>query len=311
MKSSTLGNYYKEHLSGFRGWPQLSHADEYLLFGDNMGENLSIDETAFSNGELYTIVTNKDGHGKAGTLIAMVRGTKAEDVCRRLLRLPEGKRKRVRTVTLDMAGSMYRIARRCFPNAQQVVDRFHVQKLMHEALQELRIKYRWEALDRENGKRKAARLQKKAYVPETFANGDTPCQLLARSRYLLFKNPNNWTETQRARAEVLFQEYADIRTFYHLSLHLGQIYSTNYDKDVARPKMALWFNKVEEMKYPQFNTVIETFKQHYERILNFFNQRLTNASAESFNAKLKSFRTTFRGVEDVKFFLYRVAQLYA
>nr|WP_308571953.1 hypothetical protein [uncultured Prevotella sp.] len=43
---------------------------------------------------------------------------------------------------------------------------------------------------------------------------------------------------------------------------------------------------------------------------NFFNQRFTNTSTESFNAKLKSFRTTFRGVEDVKFFLYRVAQLY-
>lgn len=84
----------------------------------------------------------------------------------------------------------------------------------------------------------------------------------------------------------------------------------NIDKNVARVKLALWFNEVEEWKYPQFNTVINSFKQHYERILNFFNNRLTNASAESFNAKLKSFRATFRGVDDVKFYLYRVAMLY-
>lgn len=85
----------------------------------------------------------------------------------------------------------------------------------------------------------------------------------------------------------------------------------SYDKDVARPKLALWFNKVEEWGYPQFNTVIRTFQQHYERILNFFVGRQTNAAAESFNAKLKAFRADFRGVTDMKFFLFRVAKLYA
>ena len=92
---------------------------------------------------------------------------------------------------------------------------------------------------------------------------------------------------------------------------MGQSYSTNYDKNVARVKMALWFNRVEEWEYPQFNTVINSFKAHYERILNFFIERHTNANAESFNAKLKAFRTTFRGVGDIKFFLFRVAKLYA
>ncbi|WP_346769982.1 transposase [Phocaeicola salanitronis] len=46
-------------------------------------------------------------------------------------------------------------------------------------------------------------------------------------------------------------------------------------------------------------------------MLNFFLERHTNASSEAFNAKLKAFRATFRGVEDIKFFLFRVAMLYA
>ncbi|MDO8529120.1 MAG: DDE transposase, partial [bacterium] len=37
----------------------------------------------------------------------------------------------------------------------------------------------------------------------------------------------------------------------------------------------------------------------------------TNASAESFNAKLKNFRTVVRGVRDKKFHLFRVSKLYA
>ncbi|WP_462429560.1 transposase, partial [Butyricimonas virosa] len=47
------------------------------------------------------------------------------------------------------------------------------------------------------------------------------------------------------------------------------------------------------------------------RILNFFNNRSTNASAESFNAKLKDFRAQFWGVLDIKFFLFRVAKIFA
>lgn len=136
-------------------------------------------------------------------------------------------------------------------------------------------------------------------------------QLLVRSRYLLFKSPDKWTNSQRIRAEILFKQFDDIKQLYYLTLQLGQIYSQNYDKNVARTKLALWFNKVEEWNYPQFNTVIETFKNHNDRILNFFENRLTNAAAESFNAKLKSFRSTFRGVDDVRFYLYRVMMLYA
>ncbi|MDN3672769.1 transposase [Flavobacterium branchiarum] len=50
---------------------------------------------------------------------------------------------------------------------------------------------------------------------------------------------------------------------------------------------------------------------HYESILNYFNNRSTNASAESFNAKIKEFRAQFRGVRDIEFFLFRLTKLYA
>jgi hypothetical protein len=46
-------------------------------------------------------------------------------------------------------------------------------------------------------------------------------------------------------------------------------------------------------------------------VLNFFDNRSTNTSAESFNAKLKNFRSAMRGVSDINFFLYRVAKIFA
>jgi hypothetical protein len=71
-----------------------------------MGKRLSIDETAFTNGELYTILTNKSAKGKKGSVIAMVKGTKAEDVIAILNKLPQAKKNKVTEVTLDMAGNM-------------------------------------------------------------------------------------------------------------------------------------------------------------------------------------------------------------
>ena len=79
-----------------------------------------------------------------------------------------------------------------------------------------------------------------SFKAEIFSNGDTRKQLLARSRYLLFKNPDKWSVSQRA--EILFEQYDDIKQFYYLSLRLGQIYSCNSKKDEARVNMALWFN---------------------------------------------------------------------
>ena len=51
----------------------------------------------------------------------------------------------------------------------------------------------------------------------------------------------------------------------------------------------------------EFNKVLDTFSSHSTTIINYFEERLTNASAESFNAKIKAFRNQLRGVADVKF----------
>lgn len=75
LKANVLNDYYKNHLSGFHSWNQKKHSEEFTLYACNLGEHLAIDESSLSNGELYTIVTNKDGHGRKGTLVAMEKGS--------------------------------------------------------------------------------------------------------------------------------------------------------------------------------------------------------------------------------------------
>lgn len=307
----TFEKQYKESLSGYREWEQLEHADEWLLFADNIGPRLAIDETSLSSGELYTFVTNRDARTRERSLVAVVAGTKSEDIIAVLLRIDGDKRNEVEEVTLDLSDSMRKIVRTAFPKASRVIDRFHIQKLACDAVQELRIRHRWNAIQQANDEMEEAKFKGEDYVPFRYPNGDTRKELLIRSRYLLFKSADKWTDSQKQRAEILFKEYPDIQKAYGLCHSLRMIFSKNTIKDAARLSMARWYNKVEEAGFHSFNVIAATFHEHYDEILNFYNHRSSNAMAESFNAKIKLFRANLRGVADKKFFLFRIANLYA
>lgn len=242
----------------------------------------------------------------------MVHGTKSEDVIMALNKLPRSLRLKVEEITLDLSPTMKLIAQRCFPNATLVSDRFHVQKLMNEAVSDLRISHRWKAMDLENAEMALAKEVGRKFIPHTFENGDTRKQLLARSRILIMKHFSRWTTSQRKRAEILFHEYPDIKEAYDASMALTDIYNQRIkDKGIALTRLAKWYDRVDRLDCKYFKSVTESMQNNYGTIVNYFDNRSTNASAESFNAKIKAFRGQFRGVRDIPFFLYRLEKLYA
>ena len=234
----------------------------------------------------------------------MVEGVKSDDIIAIINKMPERHRRLVKEVTLDMSNSMNRIVTRCFPCAIKVIDRFHVQKKACEAVQELRIKHRWDAIQEETDLRENAKWLGKEYHPFVFPNGDTKKQLLARSRYLLFKSPDKWSRSHEERANLLFAQYSDIKEAYSLSHSLRMIFFRRVKKDEARLMLARWYDKVDNSGFASFNTIVY---EHYNEILNYF----VNAFAESFNAKIKAFRAQLRGVTDLKFFIYKLTKLFA
>ncbi|WP_281637240.1 transposase [Flavobacterium marginilacus] len=98
--------------------------------------------------------------------MAIIAGTKADKVIEHISKIDYKKRSGVQEITLDMANSMKLISKKCFPKAIQVTDRFHVQKLALEAMQEIRIKHRWEAMDLENQLIMQAKKENKTYIQE-------------------------------------------------------------------------------------------------------------------------------------------------
>jgi transposase len=276
-----------------------------------MGSRLSIDETSLSNGELYTILTNKAAKGRKGSLVAIIKGTESRSVSALLGKLSITSRMDVKEVTQDLSPSMEWITNQCFLNAIHISDRFHVQQLVSDALQDIRIALRWEAIEKENDAIALSRTHGTRYSARVYENGDTEKQLLARSRYLLFKSSSKWTENQSERANILFREFPELKKAYELSMLFRSCYECTTRED-GEKRLIQWYEAVERHRtdFPSFLTAAHSIKAHEGTILNYFYDRSTNASAESFNAKIKAFRSLVRGVTDKKFFLYRIAMIY-
>lgn len=272
---------------------------------------MSIDEVALSKGELYTVITNKEAHGKKGCLAALIEGTKNEIISKALQKVPIGIRMNVKEITLDFAKTMDWICRTNFPNATMVGDRFHIQQIVSEGVQEMRIDLRRKAIDEENTLITAARKDRSIFRPPEYSNGDTPKQLLARSRYLLFKAATKWTASQRERAKILFEKYPELKQGYDLTMMFRGIFECSKTQEKAKERMEQWFEKVGASKLRTLISAANTVQNNLGKVLNYFPDGSTNASAESFNAKIKGFRALVRGVRDIDFFLFRISTFYA
>lgn len=311
VNSATLIRQYKKHSSGYQDWDQGEHAQQYLLFAKNIGPNLSIDEVSLSNGELYTLLTNKAGKGRKGSLVASIQGTRTKDIVAVLEKLPAKLRATVKEVSMDMAKNLQKAVEKVFFNAKMVTDRFHVVQLVQRCLQQVRIEQWRKELDDEHEQMAQAKQFGQRYTPQELANGDTPKQLLARIRYSLMKFESQIKDNnQWLRLRIAFYDYPELERAYHHTQRLRQIFNLT-DRKQAQMQLEQWILTSKQDRYKAFYSAAMSLHWHKETILNFFDQRTTNASAESFNARIKLFRANQKGVRDTKFFLFRISKLYA
>lgn len=338
-----LSRAYKEHLSGFEGWEQKPHADGWVLLEENMGERLGIDETMLHH-DLFTFLSNKDGHCKKGTLIAAVKGTTVRDVTKQLDRIPVESRMKVREVTMDFSDSMMGIVKKEFPQAEIVIDLFHVMQLYGtKGLDAMRMKLKRanttevKKAEREFRKKQERRAKARAWYarthkpkksksgkhigrprkrkngkfePEKLRNGETKADLLTHVRYPLMKSPDDWTDFQREEMHLLFDIEPKMKVAYGLLCALRNIFSKIKDRRKAGKALRKWYKNVGKTRIREIISVRDTIKGKEEYILNYFNNRATNASAESFNSKIKGLRAQVHGVNELPFFMFRCAKIF-
>ena len=341
IESGTLEHAYKYTWSGFIAWDQREHADNWVLLPENLGTHLSIDESCLHD-DLFTILTNKDGHGRQGTVIAMVRGTKSADVIDKLLKLPLEERLKVEEVTMDLSESMRTIVETVFPNARITLDCFHIIKRCLDALEEFRLRYKREAQTDINraarrhkeklkklvarrkwyarthpkkykGKKRGKKRKRlnEQFRPPVLDNGDTVVELLTRCKHALTQTHDKWSKNQQARMRLLFAMYPKLKELYDLVNKLRAIFrSKNLTIEEAREKLHEWYQAVAVCTIREIKSARDAIKSREDNVLNYFIERTTNASAESFNSKLKAFRAQLRGVRDLPFFMFRICKVF-
>lgn len=342
MSSKKVFRWYKEVLSGYAEAESTgtlhAHDTEFydkgieqtirvpILKPENMGPHMNIDEKHI-DGEFYTILSNLESR----KIALMVRSLKTDILYEVGLKLGD-KCFAVKTIARDLAQNFEWLCRQLFMNAAHVADKFHIIRLLLDAVQAVRVRYRQELLRqkrlaREEHKQKEKarqaeciangkvfRAQKFDYPEPVLSNGDTRGQLLVRSRGLLFVMQSDWTQSQSERAAVLFTQYPDLKKAYQLACSFRRWMSSDQvGKQMTRKEQQLqaWIDKTEKSDIDELLNFCETLKSHLGCILNYFKFGRTNAGAEALNSNIQRFINVNYGIRNTDFFLYRIDKYFA
>jgi len=292
----------------------------------NFGEKMTIDEKLIGE-DFYTIMSNRET-GSLAMVCQSLNFKELESVFQKHQTLIP----KVKSLTRDFSLLYKKVGNEIFTNSISIIDKFHIIKNLLDANQAIRIRYRQKELEKRRkahnefkGKEKQ-RLQecerdgktfkakKFYYKEERFENGETALELLARSRYLLFKFETQWTEKQIKRGNTLFKLFPELEKSYALTCQFRDLMSKkNVGKHYLQIDKMLhqWYENVENEQIDEmlnFKTLVETNEQEIE---NYFLHGETNALAEANNRKIKQFISSNQGTRNRDFFFSRLDKYYA
>jgi transposase len=318
LKPQTVFSWYRNYLSGY---PESVQSGEWgkdnfmgrdkriktvaVLKPQNFGAEMSVDEKMIDE-EFYTVMTNRET-GK----IALLAETLAVTELNQLIdKIPEVKQQ-VKTITADLSPTYEDFCEQSFPDAMPVADKFHVVKHIVEAVQAHRLRLKQE----ETAKLPITKKERRQYEKQTkLINGESRIEMLTRSRYLLFKRPENHSASQQKRAKLLFETFPQLKTTYDLTLQIRQwLDKSNIGKYEWQIEQQLihWYDCAEQARLPEIENLIRLIGNHEPTIINYFRSGKTNAKAETMNGKIQRFITANYGVRDKDFFFYRLARYYS
>ncbi len=314
MKSKSLHHAYRHHLSDYQPdiasgkWKRESipiavdvdtgevtkEKPLYIMKPENMGSDMGIDDKQIGKGS-FTILSNQ----KTGKIALLVESVKGEELKMALEYFGE-ELQQVKHISSDMSPTYLKLCREMFPDAQIVVDKFHVMQYVYDALQQVRMNIK-KKLTGKLSKQKTKTTQDQTILSEL--------ELLKRTRYLLNKSKTDWTLDQQELMSRLFHEYSELNQAYEMVHEFKQWYSgdnVGQHPIITEQLLYRWYEKVEISMIKEFKPVIKMIMKHEENIINFFKSGLTNAKAERINGKIKRFIANNYGMRDKDFALFRI-----
>lgn len=232
---------------------------------------LGIDETSTRKGHHYvTLGVDLD----QGRVIHVTEG-KGKDTLQSIQEHLEGKgvdKHRIKQASLDLSPSFIAGIKESFPSAEITFDRFHVVKLLNEAMDKVR---------------KAERKEHEA---------------LKGHKYTFLKNRENLSEAKQQALAEMIQLYPTLGEAYRLKVLFNDLWDMP-DKPAAHAFLEQWHAEVEQTKIPAFMKFAKTVKAHWNGIVHFVESHLSNGILEGINHKVQLAKRRARGFRNLDNFI--------
>lgn len=329
INKKTLSNYFMNIISDYAQEKEKEESDKKLCSWKNicrplyvskysklktegyfnknkLWKRLCIDEKNI-NWEVYTIFTNPDETPSLVWIIPWVKSKIVTDLVRNKTKLSD--RLWVKEIALDMARSIEWISRELFPQATQVVDRFHVMKNVLWDIQAVRMRTKTKIIKESLDLESQAKIDRVRYNPKKYKldvlHYETKKELVTRLRYQLFKRKKDWNINQKNRWKVIqkISEFDEIVASYEIISDLFKI----FDKSKNALSFQEWFTKISKLEnIVEMQNSGRMIQNHLVRIMAYFNNWFTNAFAEWLNSQIARFVSNLRWFKNQNYMLYRI-----
>jgi transposase len=227
---------------------------------------IGIDELCFRSNEYITVITDHFRHG----VVWVGEGKNSETLRKFFESLGPERCAQIEAVTLDMSAAFIKGVRDAVPHAQLIFDRFHVQRLAHDALDEVR---------REQKRNTETRLEVEDAV-------DEETRFVKNARWALQKNPWNLRQSEREKLSEVQRHNKPLYRAYLLKETLLSV----LDREWPSPRLRLeeWLGWASRSRLAPFVRLAKTIRKYTDGILAYVRSGLTNARNEGINGKIRS-----------------------
>lgn len=221
---------------------------------------IGIDEFSYQKRHRYlTVVVDHD----CGRVVWVGRGRGADTLGEFFAALGEAECAGIEAASIDMSGGYIKACQEHIPQAVIVFDRFHVERLARDALDQVR------------------RAEVRAIKASRYA------RVVKKSRYALLKNPWNLSALESDKLADIHQHNQRLYRAYLLKETLCKVFDYRQPKR-ARDLLEAWLSWACRSKLAPFVRISRTIRQHFDSILTYIRWRLTNGVVEGINQKART-----------------------
>jgi transposase len=241
---------------------------------------IGIDEVSYEKGHKYlTLVTDLDGR----RVIYATHGNDGRAIGRFLRWLGPERCRRIKVVVTDIHDPYLKVLWKCLPKAALVFDHFHVSKIVHDALDEIR-----------------RRLQRE--LPPAGR------RIIKGQRYVLLRARENLSKRQEVSLQEILDTNTDLTKGYVLKEAFREVFKATNLRD-GRKRLKAWEAQVRESGVLELLKVLDTIERRRSGIENFFQYRVANGMAEGFNNVVGTIKKQAYGFHEREYLRLKILRI--